>query len=131
GAGDEGAYVAVADRLEQPAQALRVLVARREQDDVALGLDDPGGARADSAVGHRHVQCPGRVGRVELARVAAVDQRRAVLQELEGALRCELDELSSLARRITVQLYDALEVRRLRLEFVGDAIDELLLVEAE
>jgi hypothetical protein len=124
------AELAERDRLEQAAEMLRVPVARGQQDDLALRVDDPGGAGADAGVGHRDVQGAGRVGGVELARVAAVDQRRAVLDELQGALRGERVQLDGFGRWIAVELDDALEVRRLRLELVGQALDKLVLPEA-
>jgi hypothetical protein len=72
------------------------------------------------------------VGRVELAGVAAVDERGTILEELLRPLRGErLEHRGVRQQRAAVQLDDALEVRRLRLELARQPPDELALAEAE
>src|SRR5439155_10849756 len=130
--GHVAAELPEANRLEQPAEALGVPVARGQQDDVAVRVDDPRGPRADAGVRHRHVEGVRRMGGVELARVTAVDQRRAALEELERAPRGERVEGDRFGdERAAVELDDPFEIRRLRLELAREALDELVLFEAE
>ena len=80
----------------------------------ARGVDDPGGPRADGGADHRHVDRARDMVGVELARIAAVDERRALVEELLHARGREgLDRGRLREERPAVQLDDAREVRRL------------------
>src|ERR671922_172937 len=126
---DEAAQAAEADGLELTGQRPRVVVARREDDDLGFRLEHPRGASADAGVRLRDADRARDVDGVELARVAAVDERRACLEELpcpRGGERLQRAGLGD--ERPAVQLDDPLEVRRLRGEVAGQLADELVLL---
>jgi hypothetical protein len=129
-AGEVAGEAAKTHRFEQPREEDRFLVGRSGDEDLALRGDHPRGARTDRSAHHRHVDRPGHVRPVELARVAAVDQDRPRREQLGDARgRARLQGRGLRQERPAVQLDDPLEVRRLRREVRCQLADEGALVD--